>query len=125
MPKTILQVNSDYHFDSTEHETVERSLQRAHALADLHGLIWKVWLRDEGSHRGGGILLFEDRESAERWVDAAFTRGDGQPWTSNVKWELFDIDDQLSAITHAKLGPAPGTASPSEVLGRESVIVGK
>jgi hypothetical protein len=102
MSHAILQASFDFDFD--QNESFEATLERAHALAQRPGLIWKVWLRDRTTNRGGGIYLFQDRASAQAWVDEAFTGT--QPWTSNSHWEIFEIDEPLSLVTHAKLGAA-------------------
>jgi len=104
MSQTILLATFD--FDFGKNEAFEATLERARALAERDGLVWKVWLRDRTTSRGGGIYLFEDRGSAQAWVDEAFK--DSQPWTENMHWEILEIDEELSRVTHAKLANAEG-----------------
>jgi putative monooxygenase ydhR len=102
MSQAILLATFD--FDFGENEPFEATLKRAHALAERDGLVWKVWLRDRTTSRGGGIYLFEDRGAAQAWVDEAFQHS--QPWTANMHWEILEIDEALSLVTHAKLADA-------------------
>jgi Putative mono-oxygenase ydhR len=102
MAATILQVNFDLDFTQNEEEAA--TLVRAHKLLDLPGLIWKVWLRDKATNRGGGIYLFEDRASADAWVRDGFSSFK-PAWISNLKLEIFAINEEFSAVTGATLGP--------------------
>ncbi len=100
MTKVLLQVNFD--IDPAIAEKSADAVQRAHAVAELPGLIWKVWLRDRQSGRGGGIYLFEDRASAEAWGKGRFeTMAARMPWSSKVTYEYFDVEEDLSRITRA------------------------
>ncbi len=107
MSRVILNVTADIDFD--ENEPYEDTLERAKTLADRPGLIWKVWLRDHQTNRSGGILLFESRSVAQEYVDTAFKKT--HPWTRNVVFEIIEIDEELSAITHAKLEAVEATGA--------------
>lgn len=102
MSKVVLQANFDIDFSRNEDQ--EATIKRAHALEDLPGLIWKVWIRDRTTNTGGGIYLFEDRASAQAWADSSFPTFKAE-WFSNIRYHIFDIDETFSAITGAKLGP--------------------
>ena len=107
MSRAILNVTTDIDFE--KNEPYEDTLERARILADRPGLIWKVWLRDRTTNRSGGVLLFESRDLAQEYVDTAFKHT--HPWTQNVVFEIIEIDEELSAITHAKLAPVQGVQS--------------
>lgn len=59
MTKAILHWVFDFDFD--KNEPFETTLERAYAFETLDGLVWKVWLRDRTTNRGGGVYLFESR----------------------------------------------------------------
>jgi Putative mono-oxygenase ydhR len=48
-------------------ELTEASHGLASDIANEHGLVWKIWLEDRETRHAGGIYLFEDRASAERY----------------------------------------------------------
>lgn len=102
MAKVILQVNFD--LDYSKNEDIKATIIRAHKLLDLPGLIWKVWLRDRKTGRGGGIYLFDNRASAEAWIKGGFSQFKAA-WLNNTKYDVFEIDEELSQITGTKLGP--------------------
>lgn len=97
----ILQVNFDLDFDHNEHR-VETLARAKHHIEEMPGLIWKLWLRDKASGRGGGIYLFKDRASAEAWgVGRMETMAKRMPWCSNITWEYVEVDEELSRVTKA------------------------
>ncbi|MGV6873141.1 YdhR family protein [Pseudochelatococcus sp. B33] len=100
MVKVVLQVAFD--MDFSKNESHEATLERAHRLTTQPGLIWKVWLRDEKAGRGGGIYLFENRESADAWLNGGFAKA-RSPWVSNSTREILEVQEDFSAVTHAKL----------------------
>ncbi|MGV6873137.1 YdhR family protein [Pseudochelatococcus sp. B33] len=101
MAKVVLKVAFD--MDYSKNEPFEATLERAQRLAQQPGLIWKVWLRDEKNGRGGGVYLFEDRESAQAWIDNNVSKANF-PWVSNSVREILEVQEDFSAVTHAKLG---------------------
>ncbi len=103
MARTILHVTFDFDFERNEDRAVTIARAYEHTRS-LPGMVWKVWLRDRETGRGGGIYLFEDRETAQAWVDESFAGQPAQPWTSNLTYELLTIDEELSTITKAHLG---------------------
>lgn len=103
MGRVIAQVN--YSTDFKEGVPREEKLKIAEQRATIPGFIWKVWLRNEETGRGGGIFLFEDRKSAEAWLAGRAGRK-FSPSTTNVTVELFDVDEELSRISLAPLDSA-------------------
>lgn len=101
MSTVLLQVNFD--LDFSENEDRSETIRRAHKhISEMPGLIWKAWLRNPETGRGGGIYLFKDSESAHAWGDGRFeTMSQRMPWCRNVTWEYFPVDQELSRITKA------------------------
>lgn len=100
MGKVIAQVN----YNSTYKDEKSREEKRlmAESRATIPGFIWKVWLRNEETGRGGGLFLFEDRASADAWVEGRKTRKFA-PSTSNITVELFDVDEELTRISRGPI----------------------
>ena len=106
MTRVLLQVNFD--LDPARNEDFEATARRAEALRDVPGLIWKLWLRDSVTHRAGGLYLFADRASADRWANGRFeTMAERMPWSANITHEFFEVEERLSRITGAALDPLP------------------
>ncbi|MDW5595070.1 YdhR family protein [Conexibacter stalactiti] len=100
--KVLLSVTFDADF--TLEEPSEATLARAHAMLDQPGLQWKLWLRDEAGNRGGGVYLFDDRETAEAWAKGEMTDSAQRfPWITNLEYRAFEVREELSAITRGPL----------------------
>lgn len=100
MGKVIAQVN--YNSTFTDEKPREEKILAAESRANIPGFIWKVWLRSEENGRGGGLFLFEDRASADAWVEGRATRV-FSPTTSNITVELFDVDEELTRISRGPI----------------------
>ncbi|WP_413738158.1 YdhR family protein [Sodalis sp. RH21] len=100
MTRVIAQVN--YNFDFSQEKPREEQLAIAEKRADIPGFIWKVWLRDRKTGRGGGLFLFEDRPSADAWLAGRANRV-FSPASDNITVELFDVDEELSQLSRAPL----------------------
>lgn len=100
MGRVIAQVN--YSTDFTGGRSRAEKVKYAQEQELIPGFIWKYWLVNKDNGRGGGIFLFEDRASAEAWVEARKSRTFPAS-TTNITVELFDIDEELSRISHAPL----------------------
>jgi hypothetical protein len=47
-------------------------LSYAQSIADIPGLLWKIWIINEGHGEAGGIYLFEDAASAQGYLDGPY-----------------------------------------------------
>ena len=74
----------------------------AASIAGEPGLSWKIWTENRDTGEAGGIYLFEDRASAEAYLDMHRARllCFGVP-TVNAK--LFEVNVPLSQIDRAPL----------------------
>lgn len=105
---TILQVNFSY--DISEEELARRSNPaRAKIFETLPGLRWKVWIRSPERRESGGIYLFDDRAAAEAYLAGPIVAAmKTMPDTANLTTKMFDVREDVSAVTRAPLGgPAP------------------
>jgi hypothetical protein len=106
----IVQVN--FINDISEEEVVARSTpQQAQTIAEVPGLLWKVWLRSPERRESGGIYLFESREAAEAYVTGPIVaRIKGNPEYGQVSVKIFDVREEQSRITRAPLAGLLATA---------------
>ncbi|OEC82725.1 monooxygenase [Photobacterium damselae subsp. damselae] len=75
----------------------------AHSINQEPGMIWKIWTESEKDKLGGGIYLFEDEETAQAYLEM-HTKRLQQMGVSEVRGQIFDINEPLSLITHAPMG---------------------
>jgi hypothetical protein len=81
-------------------ELTEASHGLASDIANEHGLVWKIWLEDRETRHAGGIYLFEDRASAERYRE----KHERRLWAmglTGVTANAFSVNTELSVLTMA------------------------
>jgi hypothetical protein len=74
----------------------------AEDIAAQDGLIWKVWTEDAEALTAGGVYLFTDKDSADRYIDK-HTRRLNSFGISEVTVKTFTVNEALSRTTHAVL----------------------
>jgi len=100
--KKILQINLK--FNVTRAELEKAFLEVAPAIADLKGLIWKVWLMNEAEKSGGGIYLFEDDASVKAYLEGKIVAGlMKHPALSDIEAKVFDILPKHTKITRGPI----------------------
>ena len=75
----------------------------AESIAQESGVVWKIWTLDESTGDFGSTYLFRDLAALEAYKAMHVKRLEaiGVTVTSD---HVFDIMEDLSAITHAPLG---------------------
>ncbi len=97
MTSTILQF--DFPFEGPWGEEMAAALGGlAHDIAVEEGLLWKVWTENREERRAGGIYLFRDAASAERYRRKHSARLEAFGIGELVA-RCFDANPALSAIT--------------------------
>lgn len=66
------------------------------------GLLWKVWTEQPEASTAGGVYLFEDAESAARYVEKHRARLAGFGIT-DITAKEFVVNEALSVTTRAVL----------------------
>uniref|UniRef100_A0A7S1UZD2 Uncharacterized protein n=1 Tax=Grammatophora oceanica TaxID=210454 RepID=A0A7S1UZD2_9STRA len=85
-------------------------LQRANKISTFPGLIWKIWIANHESNTFGGTYLFQDEASAKHYLASPIP--DDIRHLPSFKTEIFDVEEEFSAITHAPLErPSPAATS--------------
>ncbi|EMA46866.1 hypothetical protein C448_05723 [Halococcus morrhuae DSM 1307] len=98
MAAQLLWVNFELAGEVSDEEMTEF----AEGIAEFPGLRWKIWPFNEERNEEGGIYLFEDEHSVERYRNSEYVetfRNDDR--YRNVEIKQFDIRAGLSEITHA------------------------
>jgi hypothetical protein len=69
-------------------------------FAGLPGLVCKIWLRDPDANTYGGLYLWRDRGSYERYVRGEIFQSIGSdPTLKNVSSRGFGVFEDLTAAT--------------------------
>ena len=95
-------------------ELTEAAKELAREIAGEHGLVWKIWLENRETGHAGGIYLFEDAASAERYRDKHERRLLAMGHTQ-ITAHAFSVNSELSlgTMAGAALGHASAANSPS------------
>jgi putative monooxygenase ydhR len=102
MSQQILQVNMNFSIPAADLEAAWLGV--AQPLADVPGLIWKVWLMNEERKEAGGIYLFETADAARAYVEGPIVVSlKASPVVSNITGKMFDVLTDHSAVTRAPL----------------------
>jgi len=96
--KKILQINLKC--KDPKADFAEAYLPAAQTIADVKGLIWKVWVMNEAENTAGGIYLFEDGASVKAYLEGpivdAVMKNEA---LSDKEAKVFDVLDKHSKIT--------------------------
>jgi hypothetical protein len=89
-------------YQVTGDRSVYRALaeQAAPQLARTPGLLWKLWLLDEGGHQAAGVYLFVDDHAARAFLDGPALDGlRKHPAISGLTARRYGVLADLSLIT--------------------------
>ncbi len=102
MAKQILEISFNFNVSRSEIENAFRPL--ASTFANMPGLLWKVWLMNEADKEAGGIYLFEDKSSVQKFLAGEIVAGmKKNPALSNLGVKQFEPIEDLTKITRGPL----------------------
>ena len=100
----ILQINFTLNVSPAEYGKICESV--AQAIADMPGLVWKVWLLNEQDGEAGGIYLFEDEQSLGAYLSSPII---GQikslPQLREIRVKCFETIPEVTAVTRGPISP--------------------
>ena len=100
MSKKILQINFKFKVPRPDYENATFD-QFARSIADVKGLMWKVWIMNENKKEAGGIYLFKDESSLKAYLEGNIvTEIKKHPALSDIEAKVFDVMDKHSKVTH-------------------------
>jgi hypothetical protein len=101
----------DFKLDMTTSEYEQLGQAVAHEIAQAPGLIRKTWIWNPQTQDAGGVYLFEDQDSLERYLNGAIIEQlRGMRQVSEVRARRFDVLEQPSSVTRG-IGPQQVTAA--------------
>ena len=94
----ILQINFKLNVSSAEYRKICESA--APTIADVPGLVWKVWLLNEQESEAGGIYLFQDEQSLAAYLsDPIIAQIKSLPQLREISAKRFETIPELTAVT--------------------------
>ena len=88
----------------TEEQYREACEADAPMFANLPGLLGKVWLRDPETNTYGGLYLWADQETYERYIKGeVFNAIKANQHLKNVESRDFGVFEDLSSLTMPQL----------------------
>jgi hypothetical protein len=98
----ILQINFKFNVSREQFEETCSSLARD--VANVPGLLWKVWLMNDKENEAGGIYLFADEASVEEYKSSPLVAGVlSHPALSDFNIKQFEVLDTVSRVTRAPI----------------------
>ena len=99
----ILQINFTLNASAAEYRRICESV--AQTIADVPGLVWKVWLLNEQESEAGGIYLFQDEQSLAAYLSSPIiAKIKTLPQLREISAKRFDTIPDVTAVTR---GPIP------------------
>jgi hypothetical protein len=77
----------------------------ARAIADVPGLICKVWTENPETGEAGGIYLFEDEASLDSYLEGKIDRMKASG-IEDIRARKFDVNERLTQITRGRISDA-------------------
>jgi len=85
------------------------SREAAAVIGKVEGLIWKIWVKQDYEFEMGGIYLFDNRQAAEAYLNHPVVQAvRNNPAVVHSQYQLWDVENSLSALTRAPLGEIRG-----------------
>ena len=103
----ILQINFKLNVPAVEYQRICDSV--AQTIADVPGLVWKIWLLNERDGEAGGIYLFQDELSLAAYLSGPIIHQiQSLPQLRDISAKWFAPTAEVTAITRGPI-PAPIT----------------
>ncbi|MCC4265564.1 monooxygenase [Oceanimonas baumannii] len=96
MMKTVVQVDFPYKGPFGQ-EMATAMAGLAQSIADEPGFIWKIWTENPEAGEAGGLYLFEDPDSAQRYLEKHTARLQSFG-VSDIRGRIFAVNEALTAI---------------------------
>lgn len=97
----ILQINFSLNVPVSEYENLARSFTQT--VADVPGLMWKIWLLNEATLEAGGIYHFDSQATLDAYLNGpVVAQVKALPAIRNISVKQFSV---MSEVTELTRGP--------------------
>lgn len=98
MSGKFLQIN--FKFKVTPADYIDAVTPLADDIANVPGLLWKVWLMNEAESEAGGFYWFSDGDSLQAYLDGPIVDAvASHPALADISLKVFDNIERLSEVT--------------------------
>jgi transcriptional antiterminator len=101
MPLKLLQINFPAN-GPWGNDMAEAYSELAHKITETPGLLWKIWIENSDTKETGGIYLFADESSLDKFLTEHIARLKSFDF-ENINVKKFDVNEPLTQITKGKL----------------------
>ncbi len=109
MAQQVLQVNFKFNVPREQYENTVSPM--AQDFAEVPGCLWKVWLMNEKENEAGGIYLFADGASVEKFKSSPLVASVlSHPALSDFSIKQFEVLEKISRVTRAPLATTGAAA---------------
>jgi hypothetical protein len=99
----VLQIHFAYDITADEYRAAATLL--SDSLAQFEGMRWKIWTIDEAAGEAGGLVLFDDEESRQGYLDGPYADAIGSnPVFHDAVIKKFDVIEDATQATRGPVG---------------------
>ena len=95
----ILQVHFNYS-GGYKKEMYNECKDLAKSINNEPGFLWKIWTESEEKGLAGGVYAFDTKENAQKYITMHTERIEKFGIGKDFKYEILDVNDELSQITN-------------------------
>jgi hypothetical protein len=105
MSQKLWQVNFKFNVTPEQYATAVEPLRET--IAEVPGLLWKIWIVNDEERESGGIHLFADQAALDAYAGGEIVAGIlANPALSDFSVKTFDLMEENSLYTRAPIGDA-------------------
>lgn len=93
----LIQINFDFPAEMMGEALTQGAKSLAESINNEPGFISKIWIENQTTEESGGIYIFQDMESAEKYAKMHSKRVEAMG-ARNIICKFFDINEPLSRL---------------------------
>ncbi len=93
----LLQINFDFPAEMMGDALTNGAKGLAESINKEEGFVSKIWIENADTEESGGIYIFKDRDSAEKYAQMHSKRVEDMG-AKNISCKYFEINEVLSKI---------------------------
>ena len=95
----LIQINFGFPAEMMGEALVNGAKSLAESINNESGFVSKIWIENTKTEESGGIYIFKDMESAQKYATMHTERVKAMGAT-NIECKFFNINEPLSKINH-------------------------
>ncbi|MDR2951086.1 MAG: monooxygenase [Prevotella sp.] len=95
----LIQINFDFPVEMMGDALTIGAKELAESINNEPGFVSKIWIENVKTEESGGIYIFKDMESAEKYAAMHSKRVEAMG-AKNIVCKFFNVNEPLSRINH-------------------------